>query len=354
MPFEIIRNDITKMKVDAIVNAANHSLLGGGGVDGAIHSAAGPQLLEECRGLNGCATGQAKVTKGYGLPAKYVIHTVGPVWHGGGYGEKEQLASCYRESLLLAEKKRCETVAFPLISAGAYGYPQDQALKVATDTILAFLADHDMHVFLVIFGRSAWMISRNLYANIQAYIDDSYIGPDFEREQQRRRLYNMARPKADVEELALDSIAFEAAAREDKACAPMVPMTGAAQETSEELKERIKQLDESFREMLLRKIDEKGITDAQCYKKANVDRKLFNKIKNHKNYRTSKPTALALAIALELPEQEIREMLRKAGYALNRNERFDVIVQYFLERGIYNVFEINAALFDFDQKLLGS
>ena len=355
MPFEIVRNDITRMKVDAIVNAANNSLLGGGGVDGAIHRAAGPQLLEECRGLNGCRTGQAKITKGYDLPAKYVIHTVGPIWAGGGHGEKELLASCYRESLKLAEEHGCETVAFPLISSGAYGYPQDLALKTATEAILEYLADHDLYVYLVVFGRGAWLISSKLYANIQAYIDDSYIPPDYELQERRRQRFQMPHMLPDLSEREEEETLFapKAAIRDEKAAAPTSGAVNAQMKPSG-LADRLNNLDEGFRDMLLRKIDEKRITDAECYKKANVDRKLFNKIKNQPGYRPGKSTVLALAISLELPESEIREMLGKAGYALTKSDKFDVIVEYFIAERNYNIFEINEALFSFDQKLLGS
>ena len=176
MPLHIVQNDITTMKVDAIVNAANESLLGGGGVDGAIHQAAGPDLLKECRTLGGCKTGQAKITKGYRLPAKFVIHTVGPIWRGGDHGERELLVSAYRSSLELALANECETVAFPLISSGVYRYPKDQALKVAVDTITDFLLSHDtdVNVYLVIFDRKTYTIGETLFDDIVAFLDEQY------------------------------------------------------------------------------------------------------------------------------------------------------------------------------------
>lgn len=330
MPLHIVRNDITLMKVDAIVNAANETLLGGSGVDGAIHRAAGPALLEECRTLGGCRTGQAKLTKGYRLPAKYVIHTVGPVWRGGGCGERELLASAYRASLELALAHGCESVAFPLISAGVYGYPKDRALNVAVDAIGNFLLSHDMTVYLVIFNRTASILAGKLFADITAYIDDRYVSEhaDGREEQRRRRL------------AALDALPM---AEELAPCAP-APGT---------LEEALGTLDESFSQMLLRKIDEAGLTDAQCYKKANIDRKLFSKIRSDVHYRPSKPTAMAFAVALELPLEEAREMLQKAGFAFSRASRFDIIVEYFIAHKNYNVLAINEALFAFDQSLLG-
>lgn len=329
MPLQIVRNDITKMNVDAIVNAANNSLLGGGGVDGCIHRAAGPELVRECALLGGCETGDAKITHGYKLPCKYVIHTVGPIWCNGEHGEKEKLISCYRRSLALAAEYDCKSVAFPLISAGVYGYPKDQALRVAVDTICAFLQNSDMLVYLVIFDRRSYQIGNRLFADIAAYIDDRYVEEhEDSRSEQLRRI--ALRQEAEA------PIACEAA-----------PKTLS-------LDDAVGQLDESFSEMLLRKIDEKGMTDAQCYKKANIDRKLFSKIRTDSFYRPSKPTVIAFALALELPLPEMKEMLMKAGFALSHSHKFDIIVEYFVEHGNYNVFEINEALFAFDQNLIGA
>ena len=335
MPLHIVRNDITTMKVDAIVNAANESLLGGGGVDGAIHHAAGPKLLQECRALGGCKTGQAKITKGYRLPASYVIHTVGPIWRGGRHGERELLISAYRSSLELALSYHCQTVAFPLISSGVYGYPKDQALKIAVDTIGNFLLAHDMTVYLVIFDRAAYTIGGKLFADIASYIDDRYVAEHTDsREEQRRR-----------------SMTFEAPCASPMAAELWESFPSAAAPRS--LDEALGQLDESFSQMLLRKIDERGMTDAQCYKKANIDRKLFSKIRSDVHYKPSKPTAMAFAIALELPLEEAREMLGKAGFAFSHASKFDIIVEYFIAHQNYNIFEINEALFAFDQSLLG-
>ena len=338
MPLQIIRNDITKMSVDAIVNAANTSLLGGGGVDGCIHRAAGPELLAECSTLHGCETGGAKITKGYRLPCKYVIHAVGPRWRDGKHREQELLESCYRTSLNLAKENGCQSVAFPLISSGIYGYPKDQALKVAVDTISTFLLENEMMVYMVIFDRKAYQISGKLFADIAAYIDDRYVEEHTDRRaEQRRRLEALS------EESCLEA-----------ALAPMPPETICESYSGQSLEEALGQMDESFSEMLLRKIDESGMTDAQCYKKANIDRKLFSKIRSDKFYKPSKPTVLAFALALELPLAQMQEMLGKAGFTLSHSSKFDIIVEYFVERGNYNVYEINEALFAFDQSLIGA
>ena len=326
MPIQIVRNDITKMNCDAIVNAANQTLLGGGGVDGAIHRAAGSELLAECKTLGGCHTGEAKITGAYRLPCKYVIHTVGPVWHGGGHHEEERLISCYRNSLKLAEEYHCESVAFPLISAGAYGYPKEQALQIAVSEICKFLIHHDIMVYIVVFDKDCFQISKRLIHDITEYIDECYVEAHYEDNTTRLFTYLF----------------------DDEFAEPMLDRTA-----SLSLSEAIGQIDESFSEMLMRKIDEKGMTDVQCYKKANVDRKLFSKIRSNPQYKPRKTTAAAFAVALELPFDEAKDLLSKAGYSLTHSNKFDIIIEYFIKKGEYDIFTINEALFEFDQVLLG-
>ncbi len=353
MPLLLSRRDITRMDTDAIVNAANESLLGGGGVDGAIHRAAGPELVEECRRLGGCRPGEAKGTGAYRLPSRYIIHTVGPRWRGGSHGEEATLRACYRNSLALARELGCESIAFPLISGGIFGYPREEAIAVAKEEILRFLREEEMTVYLILFGRDPG-----------------------ERErfpQLARRLAALETPRTE-EDTVFAGMAFtgSAAPPPPAAQAARVPREAPKRERSllrkknaalpraesaaapESLEEALKVLDESFSQMLLRKITEKGMTDAACYKKANIDRKLFSKIRSDPLYRPSKPTALAFAAALELPLPEAKELLMKAGFALSRSSKFDVIVEYFLARGEYDIFRINEALFAFDQPLLGS
>lgn len=329
VPLEIVRNDLTKMAVDAIVSPANSSLTATGGLNGEIHRLAGEKLSLECKTLCGCNTGEAKITKGYNLPSQYVIHTVGPVYKNGSEEEAEALANCYKNALELAKEYKCETLAFPLISSGKFGYPKDKALRIAVDTIGGFLMENDMTVYLVVYDKKAFSLSSKLFADIKEYIDDNYI--DLHTEFSRRR--------------------YAPAAASFRASTPSYE--GESCSVISDLEKEISEIDESFSQMLLRKIDEKGIKDSVCYKKANIDRKLFSKIRSNVNYKPSKITVLAFAIALELSLSETEEMLKKAGFALSKSNKADIIVEYFIKNSNYNIFEINEALFAFDQNLLG-
>lgn len=339
MPIKIVRDDITKIECDAIVNAANVTLLGGGGVDGAIHRAAGKELLLECMKLGGCKVGQAKITGGYKLPCRYVIHTVGPKWKGGENGERKLLESCYRESLHLAIENQCESIAFPLISSGVYNYPKNQALQVAVDVITHFLLNHDMLVYIVVYDKSSFRISEKLFTDIAEYIDDKYVDTHFEFHQISR------------DERSESSLLGETRILPDEYDTVQLRTIMPKKQS---LDDALREIDESFSEMLLRKIKEKGMKDSECYKKANIDRKLFSKIRSDRQYRPSKPTAIAFAIALELSLEETKDLLMKAGFALSHSNRFDIIIEYFIINGNYNIFEINEALFAFDQNLLGA
>ena len=328
MPLDIIRADITKLKADAIVNAANNTLLGGGGVDGAIHRAAGHKLLEECRGLGGCETGQAKMTKGYDLPAKYVIHTVGPIWYGGSNNEPQLLKNCYENSLKIAADKKLESIAFPLISSGAYGYPKDKALEIAVDTCSEFLKEHDMDISIVVYDKKAFDIGKTLYDDIRSYIDERLVREEslYERSSRFDFIGSRAEKHCFGFDMPIERISLE---------------------------EIIKQKDKGFSETLFDMIDKKGLTDSECYHRANIDRKLFSKMKKP-DYHPKKVTVIALAIALQLDLEETEELLMKAGYALSDSSEFDIIIEYCIKKNIYNVNKINEILFKFDQVLLGA
>lgn len=333
MPFKIIRNDITKVQADAIVNTTNTRLRCGSGVCGAIFNCAGKiKLQKECDKIGGCDVGKAVITKGYNLPAKYIIHTVGPIWQGGNNGEEELLYNCYNNSLEIARDKKFESIAFPLISSGVYGYPKDKALSVAMLAISNFLMEHDMTIYLVVFDKSAVSISEKLFNSIIEYIDDNYVDKHDRRRQLEYPMYG--------------SFFEENLTQIDKMMMP-------CESEGRSLYNLIDNVDETFSQMLLRLIDEKDKTDVEIYKKANIDRKLFSKIKSNIDYSPSKRTAIAFAIALELSLDETKDLLIKAGFALSHSSKFDIIIEYFIADGNYNIFEINEALFSFEQSLLG-
>ena len=312
MPLYIVRNDITKMGVDAIVNPTDEAISGTGGIDAVIQKNGGKKLKRECKLLNGCKVGEAKITNGYDLPAKYVIHTAGPVYKNKK--EDTLLASCYQHALELAMQYSIESIAFPLISSGSLGYPKDLAWNIAIKTISDFLFANDLEVYLVVFDKESFYLSKKIYDNVKEYIDEFYVDE------------NMCYSRREICESAIKP---------------------------RKIKDLLIELDETFSQMLLRKIDEFGMTDSECYKKANIDRKLFSKIRCNINYKPKKTTAVAFAIALELDLDETEELLKKAGYALSNSSKFDVIIKYFIENENYDIYEINSTLFEFDQVLLG-
>lgn len=335
MLFTIVRQDITKMKVDAIVNAANTALQMGGGVCGAIFKAAGAtELQAACNKLAPIKTGGAVITPGFELPAKHIIHTAGPVYRDGKQGEQGQLRSCYLNSLKLAVENKCESVAFPLISSGIYGYPKEEAFHVASNAIGEFLSDHDINVFLAVFDKAAFRVSEGLLGEVASYIDEHYVDERLDKRRERKLL------SVEIEALSVHApgVVYEDARA-------VTPARG--------IDDLIGNLDEPFSTTLLRLIDAKGRTDVEVYKRANLDRKLFSKIRIGKNYIPSKRTAVALAVALELSRDETDDLLKRAGYALSHSQKFDVIVEYFIINGKYNIFEINELLFKYDQPLLG-
>ncbi|NBJ16963.1 MAG: RNase III inhibitor [Dehalobacter sp. 4CP] len=335
MPFTIVRQDITKMKVDAIINAANTALQMGGGVCGAIFKAAGASELQAaCKKLGPIQTGDAVITPGFGLPAKFVVHTAGPVYRDGKNGEEEQLRLCYINSLKRAVENKCESIAFPLISSGIYGYPKDEALQVATGAIQDFLGEHELEVYLAVFDKAAFTVSEKLIGEVESYIDEHYVA---EHKYTRQELL-------DVEREVLEEADF---IRYNVPSPTQAPTVGTG------IDELIGSLDEPFSETLLRLIDAKGKTDVEIYKRANLDRKLFSKIRTGKGYTPSKRTAVALAVALELSLDETDDLLERAGYALSHSQKFDVIVEYFIVSRKYDIFEINEVLFKYDQPLLG-
>jgi len=344
MPFNIIRQDITKMEVDAIVNAANTELKMGGGVSGAIFKAAGAiKLQAACDKIAPIKTGEAVITPGFDLPAKYVIHTAGPVYNKRNPEESEKLLrSAYAESLRVAIDHECESIAFPLISSGIYGYPKDEALQVATSAIRDFLNEHDLEVFLALFDKSAFVISRKLLGDVESYIDEHYVET---RTIKRRKLLAVEQRALSEDDAQLDESKSQQLATPTFMTAPL--------RAAKPLDDVIGNLDEPFSDMLLRLIDAKGMTDIEVYKRANLDRRLFSKIRSTKNYMPSKRTAIALAVSLGLSLDETDALLERAGYALSRAVKFDVIVKYFIVNGKYDIFEINEVLFAYDQPLLG-
>ena len=375
MPFQIIREDITRVKADAIVNTANPRPTAGRGTDFDVYKAAGyEQLLEARKKIGNIAPGEAAVTEAFRLPAKFLIHTVGPVWKGGNRQEAEILASCYRKSLLLAKQLGCESIVFPLISSGTDGFPKDLALETALGEFRKFLSEKEMEITLAVYDRSAYELSSALVENVRAYIDDRYIG---EKEQvlfaestdsfDHGIAFNSIMPESaeekDAEFDSAEDFLFQSAPRRkhrrEETSVYGMPAPGSAvpekphEARRKSLKDLISHTGDSFQTRLFRLIDKKKLTDAEVYKKANIDRKLFSKIRCNPEYLPKKKTAVALAMALELNMDETLDLLGRAGIALSDSSRFDLIITYCIENKIYDLFTVNALLFEYDQPILG-
>ena len=413
MPFIIQRSDITTMQADAIVNTANPLPIIGPGVDAGIHQKAGAALLAARKEIGRIAFGDAAITPAFGLNAKYVIHAVSPVWDGMQENSPSKepplstqatalLESCYTKSLELALAHGCESIAFPLLAAGNNGFPKDVALQVAVSAFSKFLMKHEMQIYLVVFDQSAFALSEKLFSSVQSFIDDTYMVEKSLEEYQVPGARNVRGKKlgfkeapvnrrvqaskycdsvceAPSEESALPPLPCGSTPLEDRATKPLdstplkdrspkpmdsaplmsAPMLSAphtsAPSTSapRKLENLMKEMDESFSERLIRLIDQRGMKDPDVYKRANIDRKLFSKIKNNVHYKPSKATAIAFAIALQLSLEETRDLIGRAGYALTHSSKFDIIIEYFLREGNYDIFEINQVLFAFDQPLIG-
>lgn len=335
MPFTIVRNDITKMKVDAIVNPSNPRLKMGGGVSGAILEAADDVGLQnECDKIGNCDIGKAVITSAYSLPCKYIIHTVGPVWQDGSYGEPVLLYNCYKNSMKLALYNNCESIAFPLISSGIYNYPKDKALSIAVNAISDFILEHDIMVYLVAYDKTAYQLSEKLITSVEKYIDDNYVDDHFDERSRTTASFNqieyMPRYAGSIEVFSEEeSVHYKKSIEIDM---PLEP---------------------KFSAVLLDYIIKKDKTSVEVYKKANIDKKLFSKLIGNKDYHPSKNTVIALAISLELNLDQTLDFLKAAGYTLSRNNRADVIIEYFINEQKFDIFEINEVLFKYNHSPLG-
>ena len=394
MAFQIVRNDITKITADAIVNTANPEPTFMAGTDSAIYLAAGAEeLLAERAKIGPIAEGEVAVTPAFKLDAKYIFHTVGPVWNGGGEGEKETVRKCYLNCLKKTSELGIESIAFPLISTGVYGFPKAEALLIATSVFSEFLADHELDITLVVFDNESFTLSGKIFAGVNEYIDENYAaekiteeygftgaaayGAGFgaaasgdvfgsaaeevcedketalieerekEREERRNRRKNLLHSVRDY--TGLEARGKGAAAVPAASMAQME----AASKPQRSLDDVVKNVSETWSQSLLRLITEKGYTDTEVYKRANADRKLFSKIRSNKDYQPKKATALAFALALKLNIDETKDLLGRAGYALSKSSITDLIVEYFIENQVYDIMTINLALYEHDEPLLG-
>jgi O-acetyl-ADP-ribose deacetylase (regulator of RNase III) len=339
MPFKIVRNDITKMNTEAIVNTANDLVSVGTGCDHAVYTAAGYDELLKYRedNIGIVPEGDAFITPGFALQAKYIIHAVSPFYNGGNKGEEEKLRSCYRKSLQLAKKNNIKSISFPLISTGGFGYPKEEGMRIAIDEINAFLMRHNMLIYLVVFDVEATELGGNLYSDLEAYIDRKYVEKKLEEE------YDCAMPTVAMRRPEPRFLRISESEPEE---------FDFFEKHEGKLSERMEHMSDTFSEYLLYLIKSRGLTNAEVYKKAIVDKKVFSKIKNNPKYHPQKMTAMCLCVGAQLNLDETKDLLARAGYALSPCDKTDVIFSYFIENEIYDMIELDIQLEEHGEKCL--
>lgn len=358
MPFKIVRNDITKVKADAIVNTANPNPICASGTDLAIYEAAGKkQLLAERRKIGKIARGDVAVTGAYQLQAKYIIHTVGPVWEDGKNHEFDTLESCYRKSLQEAVELKCESIAFPLISTGVYGFPKDKALQIAVSVFSEFLTENEMQIILVVFDKKSFQLSGQIVGEIDSYIDANYIRESHKKEypiESRGRarsrhileeeLYEQMFRSEDAEESYTFDEESDADVRLTEPCMLSADMS---------LEDQLANMGASFHEKLFDLIAAAGIDNKDVWKNANLDRKHFSKIQCDEHYHPKKKTVMALCIALHLDLEQSKDLMARADWAFSPSSKFDLIVQKAIIDKQYDIMQLNVTLFQYTNEILG-
>lgn len=345
MPFKIVRNDITKMRCDAIVNTAKTKPIIGSGCDYAVYKAAGKRRLSEYREKNigEVPEGDVFLTPGFRLPARYIIHAVSPLYIDGAHGEEEKLRVCYRKSLSLAWEQRCRSIAFPVISTGSFGYPKQEGIRIAADEIQAFLQNHEMLIYLVVFDAQSARYGKRFDKDLQAYIDENYVDAKHHEEYSVQTMA-LRRDLDDESFSPYENDLYEDDLYEEDSDEDSEEENEFTELDESKLEERMKHLTDSFSEYLLYLIEEKGMTNADVYKRALVDKKTFSKIKNHTDYHPQKMTAMCLCMGAKLNLDETRDLLARAGYALSPCDKTDIIFSYFIENQIYDMIELDIQL----------
>ncbi len=383
MALRIVRNDITRMQVDAVVNTASEAVQVGAGCDYAIYNAAGyDELLAYRReNIGEKKEGEAFFTPGFKLPARYIIHTVSPLFRDGNSKEEEKLRDCYRNSLEIAKKLKLTSVAFPIISTGSFGYPKEEGLRIAIDEVNAFLNDNDIEVFLVVYDERTTELGRRIAPDLEEYIGKKYVSPfsmmacpmtarpvidnrglsqacdeepakKKEKKKEKTTFAQKLFGKSSKKNEAVSSVeglvaASESEFLEDKSSSCIDYETYDNYDFSEyqgRLEERFEHMSDTFSEYLLYLIQSKNMENAEVYKRAIVDKKVFSKIKNNPDYHPQKLTALCLCIGAKLNLDEARDLLMRAGYALSPCDKTDIIFSYFIENGIYDMIELDIQL----------